>query len=243
MPIVGFLHILSSSYRPALAFRQGLNETGYIEGQNVVVEYRWAEGHYDKLPALAKDLVDREVTVILAGGGSDPGEAAKLLTATIPIVFVSAADPVRVGMVASLNRPGGNITGVSLIGSALEPKRLELLHQLVPQVAVIGVLVNPKYPDADVQVQDLREAAEMLKREIDIVQASTERDVDMAFAALGQHKVGGLLVAQDPFFAGQLEQIVALARRYNLPAIYYQREFTDIGGLVSYGTHFADPYR
>jgi putative ABC transport system substrate-binding protein len=216
---------------------------GYVEGQNIAVQYRWAEGQYDKLPGLARELVDRNVAIILAGGGSDPVKAAKSATAVIPIVFVSAADPVRAGVVASLNRPGANVTGVSLIGSALEPKRLELLRELVPEVELIGVLVNPKYPDANLQLRELREAADVLKRKIDIVQASTERDIESAFAVLIQHGARALLVTQDPFFVDVREHIVALARDHNLPAIYYQREFAEIGGLVTYGTHFADAYR
>jgi putative ABC transport system substrate-binding protein len=245
MPVVGFVHSASSSYmaRFAHAVRQGLNETGYIEGQNVLIEYRSAEAQYSRLPGLVADLVGRKVAVILAAGGSDPARAAKAATGTIPIVFVSAADPVKAGLVASLNRPGGNVTGVSLMGSALEAKRLELLHQLVPGAALIGVMVNPNYPDADLQLRELQEAAGVIQRQTYLVRASTDRDIDTAFAAVAQQGAGALLVAQDPLFVSRNEQIVALAARHKLPAMYYQREYAEIGGLISYGTHFADGYR
>jgi putative ABC transport system substrate-binding protein len=245
MPVVGFLHSASSSYSTqfAPAVRQGLNEAGYIEGRNVMIEYRSAEGQYDRLPGLAADLVERNVAVILAAGGSDPAKAAKEATATIPIVFVSAADPVKAGLVASLNRPGRNITGVSLIGSALEAKRLELLSELVAGTASIGVLVNPSYPDADRQLRELQEAADVIKRQIDIVRASTESEIETAFASVARLGAGALLVTQDALFNGRRELLVALAARHKLPAIYNQREYVAIGGLVSYGTHFADAYR
>jgi putative ABC transport system substrate-binding protein len=245
MPVVGFLGSISSSYIEhfAPAVRQGLNETGYIEGQNVLIEYRSAEGQYDRLSSLAADLVNRKVAVILAAGGSDPAKASRAASVIIPIVFVSAADPVKAGLVASLNRPGGNVTGVSLIGSALETKRLELLSQLVPEAASIGVLVNPKYPDSDLELRELQEAAGVIKRQIYIVRASTEAEIDTAFATVAQQGVGGFLVAQDPFFGSRRDRIVALAARHKLPAIYFQREYTEIGGLISYGTDFADGYR
>ncbi|HEX9466252.1 MAG TPA: ABC transporter substrate-binding protein [Alphaproteobacteria bacterium] len=245
LPVIGFLHSLSSSYIEhfAPAVRQGLSESGFVEGQSVAVEYRSAEGQYDRLPALVADLVGRKVSLILAAGGSDPGKVAKAATTTIPIVFVSAADPVKAGLITSFNRPGGNITGVSLIGSALEAKRLELLHQLVPAPAVIGALVNPKYPDADLQARELRDAAGTIKRQIEIVSASTDRDLDTAVAALAEHGARALLVVQDPFFNTRREQLVALAARHNLPAIYNQREYVEIGGLASYGTNFKDGYR
>jgi ABC-type uncharacterized transport system substrate-binding protein len=245
MPVVGFLHSASLSYieRIASAVRQGLNETGYTEGQNVVIEYRLAEGQYDRLPELAADLVDRKVAVILAGGGSEPAKAAKAASTTIPIVFVSAADPVKAGVVASLNRPGGNVTGISVLGSALEGKRLGLLHEIVPGIASIGVLVNPKYPDADLQLRELQEAAGAIKRQISILRASNESEIDAAFATVAQQGAVAILVAQDPLFVGRSNKLVSLAARYKLPAIYYQREFAEIGGLVSYGPNFAEGYR
>jgi putative ABC transport system substrate-binding protein len=245
MPVIGFLSSLSSSYTEHFvpAVRRGLNETGYVEGQNVAIEYRFAEGQYDRLPRLAADLVDRKVAVIFAVGGSDPAKAAKAATSTIPIVFVSAADPIKAGIITSLNRPGGNVTGVSLLGSALEAKRLGLLHEIIPGVVSIGVLVNPKYPDVDIQLRELQEAASAIKRQINIARASTEPEIDAAFATLAQQGVGALLAAQDPFLGSRHDQLVALAARYKLPAIYYQRQFADIGGLVSYGTDFAEQFR
>jgi putative ABC transport system substrate-binding protein len=192
---------------------------------------------------LVADLVKRKVAVILAAGGSDPAKAAKAATATIPIVFISASDPVKVGIVMSLNRPGGNVTGVSLLGSALEAKRLGLLHELVPGAASIGVLINPKYPDSNLQLREVQEAASTIKRQINIVHASTEAEIDAAISTLAQQGSVALLVAQDPFFGSRREQLVALAARYKLPAIYYQNEYAKVGGLVSYGTDFADGYR
>jgi putative ABC transport system substrate-binding protein len=218
-----------------------LSEAGYIEGQSVTIEYRWADGQNDRVPALAADLVHRQVGVIVAN--YPPVLAAKAATGTIPIVFTSAADPVKAGLVASFNRPGGNATGVSLIGSALEAKRLDLLHQLTPGAALIGALVNPKNPDADLQARELQDAAAVIKLQIHVVRASTESEIDTAFATVAQQGAGALLVAGDPFFSSHRVQIVALAARYKLPTIYNQREYADHGGLVSYGTDFADGYR
>ena len=245
VPVVGFLSSLSSGYiaRMSPAVRQGLSETGYIEGQNVAVEYRLADGQYDRLPSLVTDLVNRNVSVILAVGGSDPARLAKAATNKIPIVFVSAADPVRAGVVTSFSHPEGNVTGVSLIGSALEAKRLELVQQLVPGALLIGVLVNPKYPDADLQVREAQEAANAMKRRIEIVRASTESELELAFATLAQRGTNALLVAQDVFFNSRRELLVTLAARYKLPAIYNQREYAEVGGLMSYGTLFTDGYR
>jgi putative ABC transport system substrate-binding protein len=245
LPVIGILSTLSSSYiasrmRP---FRQGLNETGYVEGQNVAIEYRSAEGQYDRLPSLAADLVDHKVAVIFAVGSSDPAKVAKAATATIPIVFLSAADPVNAGIVTSLNRPGGNITGISLLGSALEAKRLGLLNEIVPGAVSIGALVNPKFPDVDTQLRDLQEAASAISRQLYIVRASTEFEIDAAFAAVSDRGVGALLIAQDALFVSRREQLVALAARYKLPAIFVQREFAEAGGLISYAPDFADGYR
>src|SRR5262249_29140803 len=186
---------------------------------------------------------ERKVTAILAAGGSDPARAAKAATSTTPIVFVSAADPVRAGLIASFNRPGGNVTGVSLIGSALEAKRLELLSQLVPAAAAIGVLVSPLYPDAERQLRELQEAAGVIRRQLQIMRASTESEVAAAFGSVAQQGTGALLVTQDPLFNGRRELLVGLAERHKLPTLYNQREFAEIGGLASYGTHFADGYR
>jgi putative ABC transport system substrate-binding protein len=245
MTQIGLLH--SASPGPLAnviaGFRQGLAEAGFVEGRNLAIEYRWAEGQYDRLPALAADLVGRRVAAIFAAGGTAPAMAAKAATAAIPIVFVSAADPLQLGLVASLGRPGANVTGVSLISAALEAKRLDLLCQLVPGPASIGTLINPKYPDAALQRQAFAEAAGVLKRQIRVVEASTEREIDEAFVTLVQGGVGGLLIAQDPFLDGHRDQLVALSLRHSLPTIYVQREFAVVGGLMSYGPNFADGYR
>jgi putative ABC transport system substrate-binding protein len=245
MPVIGFLSSFSSTYVAHFtpAFRQGLSETGYTDGQNVVIEFRSAEGQYDRLTGLAAELVDRNVAVIVAIGGSEPAKVAKAASVEIPIVFVSAADPVRAGVVTSFNRPGGNITGVSLLGSALEAKRLELLHEMIPGASPVGVLVNPKYPDVDLELHELQEAADVIKRQIIVARASTETEVDTAFATITQQAAGALLVAQDPFFNSQRNHFVALAAHFRLPAIYNQREYAEVGGLFSYGTNFADGYR
>ena len=245
VPVVGFLTSLSSGYneRYAPAFLQGLSETGYREHKNFVIEYRSADGQYNRLPGLVADLIGHKVSLILVGGGSDPAKVAKAATATIPIVFVSAADPIAAGIVGSLNRPGGNITGVSMLGSTLEAKRLGLLGEIIPGAALIGVLVNPKYPDVDLQLRELQEAAGLLKRQINIVRASSETEIDTAFATIAQKGAGALLVAQDPFFTTRREQLAKLAVQYKLPGIYALREFPAAGGLMSYGASIADAYR
>ncbi len=217
------------------ALRQGLSETGYVEGQNLTIEYRWAEGRFDRLPAFAADLVGRKVDVIVAG--ADPAaQAAKNATSTIPIVFVAGDDPVRQGLVASLARPGGNLTGVSFLIIELNPKRFELLRELVPQANVIALLVNPNNPAIEPIVRDVQEAARASGVQLHILKASTESDIDDAFAALVQRQAGALLVATDPFFMQRREQIVALAARHAVPAIYEFRQFATAGGLISYGT-------
>jgi putative tryptophan/tyrosine transport system substrate-binding protein len=242
-PVIGFLNSQSPDTIAGrvAGFRRGLAEEGYAEGQNVLIDYRWAQDQYDRLPAMAADLVRRPVAVIVAN--YPPVLAAKAATATIPIVFTSGADPVKIGLVASLNRPGANLTGIHLIAVALEPKRLEILHELVPGGASIGVLVNPKYPDADLELREIEGAAGVFKRKIEIVRANTEAEIDSAFAALAQRGTGAVLVASDPFFSSRRKQLAGLAARYKLPTIYNQREYVESGGLVSYGSDFAEGYR
>jgi putative tryptophan/tyrosine transport system substrate-binding protein len=244
MPVIGFLNSLSAERWPYMAaFRQGLKEAGYVEGQNVSIEYRWADGHYDRLPALAVDLVRRRVDLIAATGGDPSALAAKAATTTTPIVFNVAEDPVKDGLVASLNRPGGNMTGVSILTASLEAKRLELLHELIPNAAVIGVLVNPNFSEAETQLKVVQAAANKLGRQIRVLNVSTEREIDPAFAELIQHPIDALLVVSDPFFFAVREKLIALAARHTVPMIAFIREFTVAGGLMSYGTRLSDAYR
>jgi putative ABC transport system substrate-binding protein len=245
MPVIGILSILSPGYIAGrmVSIRQGLGESGYIEGQNVATEYRLADGHADRLSGFAADLIGRKVAVIFAAGGTDPAKAAKAATATIPIVFVSAADPVKAGIVTSLNQPGGNVTGVSILGSAVEAKRMGLLNEIIPGSAPIGVLLNPTYPDADVELKEAQDAARAINRQLVIARATTDAEIDAAFATFAQQGAGALLITADVLFASRREQLVALAARYKLPAIYSQREFTDTGGLLSYAPDYAAGYR
>ena len=244
MPLIGFLSSLSlaATERFVAAFRQALRESGYVEGKSLTVEYRWAEGQYDRLPPFAADLVRRQVAVI-AAFGPPAALAARAATATIPIVFVHGSDPVKLGLVASLNRPGGNITGINFFSNTLEAKRLELVHQLVPTAALIAVLFNPARSDAGIQANDLQAAAHAIEKQIVILNAATERDFETVSATLAQQRVGALLVSADPFFTARREQIVALAARQSIPAVYELREFVIAGGLMSYGTSLIDAYR
>jgi len=240
MPVVGVLNTgspgPSSTSAPLMAaFRQGLSEAGYVEGQNVAIEYRWAEGHYERLPALAADLVARKVDLIVTPGGTPTALAAKSATSTIPIVFRGGADPVAEGLVASLARPGGNLTGVSMLVDELTAKRLELLSELVPQARVIALLVNPTNAASERVIQDVQEAARAKGVQLPILKAGTESEIDAAFASLVQLQAGALLVAADPFLSGRRDQLVALASRHAVPAIYAWREFAASGGLISYG--------
>jgi putative ABC transport system substrate-binding protein len=245
MPVIGFLNAQSADTltHAIAAFRQGLNETGYTEGRNVAIEWRWAEGQGDRLPALAAELVQRQVAVIASTGGDPTALAAKRATTTLPIVFTIGGDPVALGLVASLNRPGGNITGITQIAVLLDPKRLEVLHELMPGIAVVAVLRNPNNANAETQVQALQVAARTMGIELRFVGAATERDIDAAFATLAEMRIGALVVASDPFFNGRRQQIVAQATRLAVPAIFHQREFALEGGLMSYGTSVTDMYR
>jgi putative ABC transport system substrate-binding protein len=245
MPVIGFLNSGSADAfaHLAAAFRQGLQEAGYVEGQNVVIEYRWAEGRYDLLPLLAADLVKRQANVIAATGGEQSVVAAKAATTRTPIVFTAGGDPVRQGLVSSLNRPGGNLTGVYFQTGAIESKRLGLLRDLVPNTAIIGVLLNPNSPAAEPELRDIPDAARAVGQKIVILEANNEQGIDATFATLAKRHIGALLVASDPLFSNRRDQIVALAARYSLPTTYYSREFTAAGGLMSYGANLADAFR
>jgi putative ABC transport system substrate-binding protein len=238
MPVVGYLapdRAPSSPNQPFLAaFRQGLSETGYVEGQNLAIEYRWAENNYDRLPALAADLADRKVDLIVSIAAA-PSVAAKNATSSIPIVFMGVSDPVGSGLVSSLARPGGNLTGFSNISLELMPKRLELLSELVPLARVIALLLNPNMPSIERFIVDMQEAARAKGMQLPILKAGTESEIDAAFATLVELHAGGLVVSSDPFIVSRRDQLVALASRHAVPAIYHLRSFAEAGGLISYG--------
>jgi putative tryptophan/tyrosine transport system substrate-binding protein len=245
MPVIGFLSSVSPGplASSVAAFRHGLSETNYIEGQNVAIEYRWAEGHYDRLPALAADLVGRNVDVI-AADTVPSARAAKSATSTIPIVFAGGIDPVAAGLVASLARPGGNLTGVTFMMTELLPKRFELLSELVPQAGVIVLLVNPNNPNTtEPMMRDVPEAARAKGLRLQILKASSESEIDTAFPTLGRLHAGALIVGADAFFFNRRDQLVALASRHAVPTIYDAREFTAAGGLISYGASLTAAYR
>ena len=243
VPVVGFLRSTSAANSAHLvsALRQGLNDAGFVEGQNVAIEYRWADDQRDQLPGLAADLVRRQVAVIVANTVS--AQAAKAATATIPIVFVMGSDPVRTGLVASLNRPGGNLTGVVFTTGDLTAKRLGLLHELVPKTAVIAMLQDPNYPEFELVTNDAAAAGRTIGRQVLIVKAASEREFNAAFATIVQAGAGALLVGGGPFFNNQRRQLVALAARHALPANYVNREYVEAGGLMSYGASQTDAYR
>jgi ABC-type uncharacterized transport system substrate-binding protein len=245
MPVIGFLNSLGRNDRLNLvdSFRRGLSEAGYAEGRNVAIEYRFADNQIDRLPALATDLVGRNVAVIAATGGGNSVSAAKAATMTIPIVFVTAGDPVQLGHVASLNRPGGNVTGINWFGSQLAGKGLGLLIELVPNAALIALLANSKLPEAARNIGDAQEAARALGRQLLVLDAGTPGEIDGAFSTLRQRRADALLVAGDPFFSSRRQQIVTLAARDAIPAMYANREFIADGGLMSYGNDIADAYR
>ena len=245
MPVIGYLNGGSAAQLPNLlaGFRKGLIETGYTEGRNVRLEYRYADGDYDRLPALAADLVSRQVSAIVATAGTPTIRAAKTATSTIPIVFVIGGDPVMFGIVDSLNRPGGNITGITLLGTEIAAKRLGLLLELVPRAAVIAVLANPKNPISEPQIVDLQAAARTLGCQLFVLKASSESDLPVVFAAIEQQRADALLVAADPFFDDRRALIVSLAAIHRVPASYIRREFVMEGGLISYGPDAPDAFR
>ncbi|MFL4980591.1 MAG: ABC transporter substrate-binding protein [Xanthobacteraceae bacterium] len=245
MPVVGFLHSSSpGGYAPRVAaFRQGVNEAGYIEGRNVTIEYRWAEGHNDRLPELAADLVRRKVTV-LAATTTPAALAAKAATATIPVVFEMASDPVKLGLVASLNRPGGNLTGVTGLNVEVGPKRLELLHEIIPTATTFALLINSSNPTlAEPTTRDVRASARTLGVKLHVVSATTDNEIDDAFASLAKLRAGGVVIGSDPLFSSRLERLASMALHYGLPAVYQWRDFAVAGGLISYGSDTRDAYR
>jgi putative ABC transport system substrate-binding protein len=245
MPVIGFMSARGPEDSAYLleAFHRALAEDGFVEGQNVAIEFRWAHGQYDRLPAIAAELVSRRVNVITAVGGDPSPLAAKRATSTIPIVFGMGSDPVSAGLVESFNRPGGNVTGVTLLTNLMEPKRLGLLRELAPAAPLIGILLNPNFRPAALQLQQIEEAARGVGQRIAVTRASTDEELDAAFAALVEERVDALLVAADPYFGVRRERIVAFAARQRLPAIYQFREFAVAGGLLSYGINLPDIYR
>jgi len=244
MPVIGFLHGASfEGYKPMVtSFRQGLKEAGYVDGYNVAIEFRWAEGHYDQLPAMAADLVRRQVAVIVTGG-TPAAFAAKEATSTIPTVISVGIDPVQLGLVGSLNRPGGNVTGTAVLTVELGAKKLEMLHELLPTAAAIALLVNPTNPNVESETRVVQDAARLLGLHLRVLHASTESQIDAAFGAVVELRASALIVGVEPFLNDSRAQIVALAARYAVPAVYGVRDFVTAGGLMSYGTDLVDIYR
>jgi len=245
MPVIGFLNAASAApYADRVrAFRQGLSEIGFVDGKNAAIEYHWAEGQYDRLPAAAADLVRRKVSVIVATGGTVSAIAAKAVTTTIPIVFTTGEDPVKAGLVASLNRPGGNATGVTSMNVELGAKRLQVLHELVPRATVVALLINPTNPNAETLSRDVQAAAQALGRQIHVLHASADRDLEIAFATLVDLQAGGLVIGADGFFTGRSEHLAKLTARHAVPTVFQFREFVAAGGLLSYGGSLAEQYR
>jgi ABC-type uncharacterized transport system substrate-binding protein len=244
-PVIGFISSRSQKESTTVvdAFRQGLRDLGYVDGQTVTVEYQWADGQLDRLPTIAADLVNRRVAVIVAAGGDRPALAAKAATSTIPIVFTGSDFPVKVGLVNSLNRPSGNVTGASLFTSEVETKKFALLRELLPKASLIAILVNPSNPSAESDVKDVQNAAASVRQRISLLKASDEREIDAAFEAVVKERADALLVAHDPIFLSRREQFVGLAARHRTPAIYEFREFVLIGGLMSYGSRITENYQ
>jgi putative ABC transport system substrate-binding protein len=244
MPVVGFLHSQSlAQYENSVAaFLEGLGELGFAEGKNVIIDFRWAEGNPDRLARLATELVRIPVAVLVAGGGNLSVLAAREATKTIPIVFPGSDDPVKLGVVDSFNRPGGNATGVSLFNSVLAAKRFDLLHTLLPKATLIAVLLNPKNPNTPGQLKEIEEAARSRNQSIQVLYASSGNDIDAAFAMFSEKRADALIIGADPFYQSNRAQLLQLAARHALPTIYFQREFVLAGGLISYGVHFPDAY-
>lgn len=245
MPVIGFLSARAPAPNGYIvsAFRRGLSELGYVENRDVVIEYRWADGRSERLPALVADLVRRRVTVIAAISGTPAALAAKAATQTIPIIFANGGDPITSGLVTGLNRPSGNITGATFLTTALAPKRLELVHELFPAATTIGFLVKPNNPAGEAELRGAQAAARTLGLQLYVVTASSERDIDVAFITLFKRHFGALLVGSDPFFGDSSHQLVELAARYAVPTMYFSREFVEVGGLMSYGSSQTDTYR
>ena len=245
LPVVGFLSGRSpaDTKEVVAAFKQGLKEAGYVDGKNVALEYRWARGNYDRLDALAAELVARKVAIIAATGGTAAAVAAKRATQTIPVVFIAGGDPVKLGLVASLNRPGGNATGASQLAGELEAKKLELLCSMVPSARRIAVLSNPGSPVVEASIPEVKEAARVLRREVHLLDARNEKDIEAAFAAMGRAQDHALVVVTDAFFDTRREQLIALSAKHALPTVYSWREYPKAGGLMSYGTNLSDAYR
>jgi len=245
VPVIGFMGLETPDlYADRLgAFHQGLKEAGFIEGQNVAIEYRWAQGHYDRYPEMAAEFVRRQVAVIAATGGEPSPQSAKAATQTIPVVFTANGDPVREGLVASLNRPGGNITGITLFGTAAVTKRVQLIHELIPQATTIAYLMNPNHPSSEIEMSAAQTAARSLGKEMPVLSASNERAIDTAFATMTQQQAGALVVASDPFFYSRRGELASLAARHRIPAIYYLPGIVRAGGLMSYGNSLTDVFR
>jgi ABC-type uncharacterized transport system substrate-binding protein len=245
MPVIGFMssRAASDSVHLISAFQRGLSEGGLVEGRNVAVEYRWAQGNYDLMPAIAAELVNRRVAVLVAAGGDVSAQAAKKATSTVPIVFGTGSDPVATGLVASINRPGGNVTGVHVLTNQMEPKRLGLLNELIPRTTLIGILLNHRFPAAPRMLREIEEAARTIGHPVFVAKASNDAELDAAFAALVERRVGALLVAADPYYDTRRDRIVAFAARQRLPAMYQFREYAVAGGLVSYGVSLTEAYR
>jgi putative ABC transport system substrate-binding protein len=245
VPVIGFMGLETPDlYADRLgAFHQGLKETGFVEGQNVAVEYRWAQGHYDRYPEMAAEFVRRQVAVIAATGGEPSPQSAKAATQTIPIVFTANGDPVREGLVSSLNRPGGNITGITLFGTAAVTKRVQLIHELTPQATIIAYLMNTNHPSGDIEMSAAQTAARSLGKEMPVLNARNESEIDTAFATMSQQQAGALVVASDPFFYSRRGELASLAARHRIPAIYYLPGIVRAGGLMSYGNSLTDVFR